>query len=80
MSRHGKFGRLLVGAKDGGNLLREGPLREALALHGLVVNITVGQEDGEGFSYEDICATWEGKVSVFVTALRSYLAVLYFRT
>ena len=76
VSRHGKFGRLLIGAKDGGSLLREGPLNEALGLHGLVVNITVEDEDEAGvfhFGYEDICATWEGREIIDLASVAQYL-------
>lgn len=52
----GRFGRLIITAKDGDpNLLRTEVFKELRQIDGMITNATVTY-DGETFTYRDICA------------------------
>lgn len=54
----GRFGRVIITAKDGNkNMLRANIWRELRLLDGIIRNLTVYYEE-EYFKYEDICARW----------------------
>lgn len=54
----GRFGRVIVTAKDGNkNMLRADIWKELRLLDGIIRNLTVYYED-EYYKYEDICAKW----------------------
>ena len=55
VSRGGRFGRLIVTAADGGNLLRTKLWEEILTMHELVTNMTIDYDD-ETLSWYDVCA------------------------
>lgn len=60
-SSKGRFGRVIITAKDGDdNLLRTSVWKELRLLDEIIQNTTV-DHDGETFSYREICARWEGE-------------------
>ncbi|XP_041977331.1 patched domain-containing protein 3 isoform X2 [Aricia agestis] len=62
ITRPGRFGRVIVVAKDNNtNLLRTEVFRELRELDELVRNITVTLPTGETFTYREECARWEGQ-------------------
>lgn len=63
MSRVGKFGRVIITAKDGGSILRTDIWDSLLYLEGLVYNVTV-EHEGSLLNYRDICAKWDGYCKV----------------
>lgn len=57
----GRFGRLIITAKDGdSNLIRREVFEELRILDGMIQNATV-YYDGEYFTYKDVCAKWQGE-------------------
>lgn len=57
----GRFGRVIIIAKDEDeNLLRTAVWKELRLLDDIIQNTTV-EYDGEVFSYKEICARWEGE-------------------
>lgn len=57
----GRFGRVIITAKDGDdNLLRTKVWKELRLLDDIIQNTTV-EYDGDTFSYREICARWEGE-------------------
>lgn len=61
LSPIGRFGRVIIIAKDDDeNLLRTSVWKELRLLDDIIQNTTV-EYDGEVFSYRQICARWEGE-------------------
>ena len=61
LSLTGRFGRVIIVAKDDDeNLLRTSVWSELRVLDDIIQNTTV-DFDGETFSYKDICAKWENE-------------------
>ena len=61
ISRGGRYGRIIIVAKDGGSLLREKVFQQIEIVDALVQNITVHhKEDGRDYSYYDLCAISNG--------------------
>ncbi len=59
VSRAGRFGRLLIQARDNGSLLREHIFYQILYVDELVKNLTIVDElseEGYGYTFEDLCA------------------------
>ncbi len=59
VSRAGRFGRLLIQARDNGSLLREQIFYQILYVDELVKNLTVVDElspEGYGYTYNELCA------------------------
>lgn len=56
ISRHPRFGRLLIKAKDNGSLLRTEQFQQLLYVDYIVQNLTVLSENGYGYNYNDLCA------------------------
>lgn len=57
----GRFGRVIITAKDADeNLLRTSVWKELRLLDDIIQNTTV-EYDGDVFSYRQICARWEGE-------------------
>lgn len=55
----GRFGRVIAISKDGDeNMLRQEVFEELRYLDALIQNATV-EEDGEYYSYNDVCAKWK---------------------
>ena len=59
MSRNGRFGRILITARDNGSMLRDELFREIVAVDEIVRNITFEWE-GRNLSYAEVCATQAG--------------------
>eukprot|EP00093_Oithona_nana_P004609 04609.XXX_235761_239797_1 [CDS] Oithona nana genome sequencing. len=57
VSRAGRFGRLLISAKDNGTILRERVFQQIVYVDTLVRNLTIVHDDGYGYRYENLCAT-----------------------
>ncbi|KAF4520468.1 hypothetical protein B566_EDAN004719 [Ephemera danica] len=57
ITRQGRFGRVIVVAQDGGNMLRTDIWREMRILDGIIQNATA-YLDSEYFTYRQICARW----------------------
>jgi hypothetical protein len=59
VSRAGRFGRLLIQARDNGSLLREETFNQILLIDQLVYNLTIVDDDGYGYlyGYPELCAT-----------------------
>ncbi|XP_077994821.1 patched domain-containing protein 3-like [Glandiceps talaboti] len=55
----GRYGRLIVTAKDGGNVLSEGILLEIIELHNYVTKIEIS-DDGQKYKFEDLCGKFDG--------------------
>ncbi|XP_053687905.1 patched domain-containing protein 3 [Sabethes cyaneus] len=61
ITRPGRFGRVIITAKDENkNLLRRAVWEELRQLDGIIQNATV-QYDGETFTYREVCARWENE-------------------
>ena len=61
ISRGGRYGRIIIVAKDGGSLLREKLFNQILFVDAIVQNITIHhKEDGRDYSYYDLCAISKG--------------------
>jgi len=56
ISRHGRFGRLLIRARDNGTLLRNDIFQQIMDVDYMVRNLTIVGEHGYGYSYEELCA------------------------
>ncbi|XP_040572287.1 patched domain-containing protein 3 isoform X2 [Lepeophtheirus salmonis] len=57
ISRPGKFGRIIVAAKDGGSMLDSNLWNQLLYLDQLVYNISLEYEHST-YTYTDLCAHW----------------------
>ncbi|XP_077994884.1 patched domain-containing protein 3-like [Glandiceps talaboti] len=55
----GRYGRLIVTAKVGGNVLRENTLHEVMVVHDFVTKINI-TDDGKVYTYGDLCGKWDG--------------------
>lgn len=59
--RKGRFGRVIVTAKDGDrNMIRREVFQELRILDGLIQNATA-HFDGDTYTYRDVCARWENE-------------------
>lgn len=56
ISRYGRFGRLLIKARDNGTLLRTEVFQQILYLDYLVQNLTIVGDNGYGYNFVDLCA------------------------
>ncbi|XP_035687590.1 patched domain-containing protein 3-like [Branchiostoma floridae] len=57
----GRFGRVIVTAKDKSNILQQSMMEEVLRLHEFVLNNISVDHEGQTYRYEDLCAAWQGK-------------------
>eukprot|EP00058_Branchiostoma_floridae_P003511 XP_002588999.1 hypothetical protein BRAFLDRAFT_87471 [Branchiostoma floridae] len=57
----GRFGRVIVTAKDRRNILQQHMMEEVLRLHEFVLNNVSVEHDGHTYRYQDLCAAWQGK-------------------
>ncbi|XP_023933054.1 patched domain-containing protein 3 [Lingula anatina] len=67
LNREGRYSRLIITAKDDGDVLREDILRQVLEIDKTVNNISV-----DGYKFIDICGRWEDACAVtnpFLVAL-----------
>lgn len=61
ISRPGKFGQLIIEARDNGTLFRERVFNQILFMDELVRNVTYyNEEDERNYTYVDLCAMTEG--------------------
>lgn len=58
ITRAGRFGRVIIVAKDGGNMLRTDMWREMRILDDIIQNATA-EYDGEYYTYRECCARWQ---------------------
>ncbi|XP_070560683.1 patched domain-containing protein 3-like [Ptychodera flava] len=58
-NRQGRFGRLIVTAKDNDNVLRENVFSEILKIHDYVLEINA-TDDGKICQFDDLCGKWDG--------------------
>jgi patched domain-containing protein len=58
ITRAGRFGRVIIVAKDGGNMLRTDMWREMRILDEIIQNATA-EYDGEYYTYRECCARWQ---------------------
>ncbi|XP_046993292.1 patched domain-containing protein 3 [Schistocerca americana] len=59
ITRPGRFGRVIVTPREGHDMLRQEIWAELRQLDALIQNATVHWEDGETFTYREVCARWE---------------------
>ncbi|XP_070560774.1 patched domain-containing protein 3-like [Ptychodera flava] len=57
--RLGRYGRLILTSRDGGNVLRESVLREILEINSYVLKLNT-TDDGERYQFEELCGKWDG--------------------
>ncbi|XP_019626086.1 PREDICTED: patched domain-containing protein 3-like [Branchiostoma belcheri] len=56
----GRFGRVILTAKDKSNILQQRMMEEVLRLHEFVLNNVSVIHEGQTYRYKDLCAAWEG--------------------
>jgi hypothetical protein len=60
ITHKGRFGRILIVAKDGGSVMRESIFREIVHIDAIIRNMTIEYDD-DSYNYEDVCARMNGR-------------------
>jgi len=60
ITHKGRFGRLLIVAKDGGSVLREQVFKEIVYMDSIIRNMTIIYDEDK-YAYNDICARMNGR-------------------
>jgi len=60
LTHKGRFGRIVLIAKDGGSVLRSVIFEEIIKLHKSIINISINYDD-DTYKYADLCAISNGK-------------------